>query len=140
MLHTKHELVGSIGTTHVSSVNFRQAVHLMCRGVSRIFEWGGGGGSNSSWFPKKRSSYFKRGVQWSDGGVQYISLTIGRQILHIWMLKNELTCTLTIKKQFTLHLSVRSGWVGAGGVTDEKGGAGKGGSGPPEQPPLWTRL
>ena len=35
-----------------------------------------GGGSNISWFPKKRSSDFKRGgVQWSDGGgVQYISL------------------------------------------------------------------
>ena len=26
------------------------------------------GGSNISWFPKKRSSDFKRGVQWSDGG------------------------------------------------------------------------
>ena len=37
----------------------------------------GGGGSNIFWFPKKRSSDFKRGVQWSDGGVQYqyISLT-----------------------------------------------------------------
>ena len=37
----------------------------------------GGGGSNISWFPKKRSSDFKRGgVQWTDGGgVQYISLT-----------------------------------------------------------------
>ena len=47
---------------------------LFCsRGVSRIFERGG---SNISWFPKKRSSDFKRGVQWSDrgGGVQYISL------------------------------------------------------------------
>ena len=34
-----------------------------------------GGGSNISWFPKKRSSDFKRGgVQWSDRGVQYISL------------------------------------------------------------------
>ena len=31
-----------------------------------------------------------------------------------------------LKKQFTLHLSVRSGWV-EGGVTDEKGGPGKGG-------------
>ena len=27
-----------------------------------------GGGSNISWFPKKRSSDFKRGVQWSDRG------------------------------------------------------------------------
>ena len=38
------------------------------RGVSRIFERGGG--SNISCFPKKRSSDFKRGggVQWSDGG------------------------------------------------------------------------
>ena len=36
------------------------------RGVSRIFE---SGGSNISWFPKKRSSDFKRGgVQWSEGG------------------------------------------------------------------------
>ena len=31
----------------------------------------------------------------------------------------------------------RVGWKG--GVTDEKGGPGKGGSGPPD-PPLWTRL
>ena len=46
--------------------------------------------------------------------------------LHIKQLRNN------------LHLSVRSGWVG-GGVTDEKGGPGKGGSGPPD-PPLWTRL
>ena len=46
------------------------------------------------------------------------------------------TAYLTIKKQFTLHLSVRSGWVGGGGaVTDEKGGLGKGGgSGPPDPP------
>ena len=40
----------------------------------------------------------------------------------------------SIKKQFTLHLSVRSGWVG-GVFTDEKGGPGKGGSGPPDPPP-----
>ena len=36
--------------------------------------------------------------------------------LHIKQLRNN------------LHLSVRSGWVG-GGVTDEKGGSGKGGGG-----------
>ena len=35
------------------------------------------GGPNISWFPKKRSSDSKRGVQWSTGGggVQYIYLT-----------------------------------------------------------------
>ena len=32
------------------------------------------------------------------------------------------------------------GLGGRGGVTDEKGGPGKGGSGPPDPPPLWTRL
>ena len=36
--------------------------------------------------------------------------------LHIKQLRNNL--------QFTLHLSVRSGWV-EGGVTDEKGGSRK---------------
>ena len=43
------------------------------RGVSRIFERGG---SNISWFPKKRSSDFKRGVQWSErrGGSSTFSL------------------------------------------------------------------
>ena len=34
-----------------------------------------GGGPISLVSLKKRSSDFKRGVQWSDGGVQYISLT-----------------------------------------------------------------
>ena len=43
----------------------------MFRGVSRIFERGGPISLGSL---KKRSSDFKRGgVQWSDGGVQYIS-------------------------------------------------------------------
>ena len=44
------------------------------RGVSRIFERGG---SNISWFPKKRSSDFKRGGSngLKGGGVQYICLT-----------------------------------------------------------------
>ena len=43
------------------------------KGVSRIFERGG---SNISWFPKKGHQILKGGgVQWSDGGVQYISLT-----------------------------------------------------------------
>ena len=35
------------------------------------------GGSNISWFPKKRKKghqVLKGGVQWFDGGVQYISL------------------------------------------------------------------
>ena len=46
------------------------------------------GGSNISWFPKKklkkRSSDFKRGVQWSDGGGGSSTLvSLGRQILHI---------------------------------------------------------
>ena len=42
------------------------------------------GGSNISWFPKKRPSDFKRGVQWSDGGGGSSTLvTLGRQILHI---------------------------------------------------------
>ena len=45
------------------------------RGVSRIFERGGGPISLGSL--TKRSSDFNGGggVQWSDGGVQYISLT-----------------------------------------------------------------
>ena len=43
------------------------------------------------------------------------------------------TAYQTIKKQFTLHLSVRLGWVG--GVTDEKGGPGKGGGQDPLTPP-----
>ena len=38
-------------------------------------------------------------------------------------------------KQLTLHLSVRSGWVGGGRVTDEKGGPGKGGGQDPLTPP-----
>ena len=34
------------------------------------------GGSNISWFPKKRSSDFKRGgVQWSDGGGDPVHLS-----------------------------------------------------------------
>ena len=33
-----------------------------------------GSGSNISWFPKKGHQILKGGVQWSDGGVQYISL------------------------------------------------------------------
>ena len=36
-------------------------------------------------------------------------------------------------------MSVRSGWV-EGGVTDEKGGPGKGGGSGHPDPPLWTRL
>ena len=40
----------------------------------------------------------------------------------------------TIKKQFTLHLSVRSGWFG-GGITDEKGGSRKRGGQDPLTPP-----
>ena len=43
---------------------------IYSRGVSRIFERG----SNISWFPKKSHQILKEGVQWSDGGVQYISL------------------------------------------------------------------
>ena len=42
-----------------------------------------GGGSNISWFPKKRSSDFKRGVQWSEGGGSSTFVSLGRQILHI---------------------------------------------------------
>ena len=44
-----------------------------------------GGGSNIFWFPKKRSSDFKRGgVQWSDGGGGSSTLvSLERQILHI---------------------------------------------------------
>ena len=42
------------------------------RGVSRIFERGG---SNISWFPRKRSSDFKRGSS--------TLVSLGRQILHI---------------------------------------------------------
>ena len=46
------------------------------------------------------------------------------------------TAYLTIKKQFTLHLSVRSGWVGGGGSQMKRGVQEKGGgSGPPDPPP-----
>ena len=38
------------------------------KGVSGVCPGFLKGGSNISWFPKKRSSDFKRGVQWSDGG------------------------------------------------------------------------
>ena len=48
--------------------------------------------------------------------------------LHIKQLRNNLHYIC-----FTLHLSVRSGWVGAG-VTDEKGGPGKGGVRTPDHP------
>ena len=44
-----------------------------CRGVSRIFERGGGPISLGSL--KKGHQILKSGVQWSDGGVQYISVT-----------------------------------------------------------------
>ena len=53
---------------------------MYSRGVSRIFERGG---SNISWFPKKRSSDFKRGVQWSEGGVQYICLTMTTNLAYL---------------------------------------------------------
>ena len=48
---------------------------------------------------------------------------------------------MLFKKQFTLHLSVRSGCVGGGGgVTDERGGPGKGGGQDPLTPPLDTPM
>ena len=55
---------------------------MIGRGVSRIFERGG---SSISWFPKKRSSDFKRGgVQWSEGGgVQYICLTMMTNLAYL---------------------------------------------------------
>ena len=53
----------------------------VCRGVSRIFERGG---SNISWFPKKKVIRFlKGGVQWSEGGGSSTFVSLGRQILHI---------------------------------------------------------
>ena len=43
-----------------------------------------GGGSNISWFPKKKVIRFEKGgVQWSDGGGSSTLVSIERQILHI---------------------------------------------------------
>ena len=42
------------------------------------------GGSNISWFPKKRSSDFKRGgSNGLKGGVQYICLTMTTNLAHL---------------------------------------------------------
>ena len=58
-----------------------------------------GGGSNISWFPKKRSSDFKRGgSNGLKGGVQYICLTMTANLAYLDA-KNELTCTLNLKYQ-----------------------------------------
>ena len=49
--------------------------------MSRIFERGG---SNISWFPKKRSSDFKRGgSNGLKGGVQYICLTMTTNLAYL---------------------------------------------------------
>ena len=50
------------------------------------------------------------------------------------------TAYLTIKKQFTLHLSKRSGWVEGGGAQMKRGGPGKGGGQDPLTPPLDTPM
>ena len=48
---------------------------------------------------------------------------------------------LHIKQLETIYITfVCEIGLGGGGVTDEKGGPGKGGSEPPDPPPLWTRL
>ena len=43
-----------------------------------------GGGSNISWFPKKRSSDFKRGVQWSDGGTTNLAYLDAKEWTNIY--------------------------------------------------------
>ena len=49
--------------------------------MSRIFERGG---SNISWFPKKKSSDFKRGgSNGLKGGGSSTFVSLGRQILHL---------------------------------------------------------
>ena len=54
-------------------ISFLYISNRKFRDVSRIFE---GGGQIFLGSLKKRSSDFKRGgVQWSEGGVQYICLT-----------------------------------------------------------------
>ena len=55
--------------------------YITARGVSRIFERGGPISLGSL---KKRSSDFKRGgVQWSEGGVQYICLTMTTNLAYL---------------------------------------------------------
>ena len=62
------------------------------------------GGSNISWLPKKMSSDFKRGgggvndLIGGEGGSSTL-VSLGQQILHILMLKNELPCTLNLLYQ-----------------------------------------
>ena len=64
-------------------------MNMVIRGVSRIFERGGGPISLGSL--KKGHQILKGGVQWSDGGSSTL-VSLERQILLI----NELTCTLNL--------------------------------------------
>ena len=74
---------------HLVVGSFQHYINIDIRGVSRIFERGGGGPiSLGSWFPKKRSSSdFKRGGGLSNGlmggGGSTTLVSLGRQILHI---------------------------------------------------------
>ena len=109
----------------------------MCKYITRV---PGRGGSNISWFPKKRSSDFKRGgSNGLKGGVQYICLTRTTNLAYL----DAKECTkmyfeplisvkccpkLHIKQLRTIYITfvceIGLGWRG---VTDEKGGPGKGG-------------
>ena len=127
-------------------------MHLLkFRGVSRIFE---------RRFPislgslKKKSSDFKRGgVQWSEGGVQYICLTMTTNLAYLDAKKGTnmyfeplisvKCCPKLHIKQLRNNLHYICLWdqVGleGGGSQMKRGVQEKGGSGHPD-PPLWTRL
>ena len=51
-----------------------------CRGVSRIFERGGPISLGSL---KKGHQILKGGVQWSEGGVQYVCLTMTTNLAYL---------------------------------------------------------
>ena len=62
------KLISPQKISSVNTITKRYYTEGYYRGVSRIFERGG---SNISWFPKKRSSDFKRGgSNGLKGGVQ----------------------------------------------------------------------
>ena len=120
---------------------------IFSRGVSRIFERGG---SNISWFPKKKSSDFKRGgSNGLKGGVQYICLTRTTNLAYL----DAKECTnmyfeplisvkccpkLHIKQLRTIYITfvceIGLGWRG-GGSQMKRGGPGKGGGQDPLTPP-----
>ena len=125
-------------------------IHLDIQGHVQDF-WKGG--SNISWFPKKRSSDFKRGCPMVWRGVQYICLTRTTNLAYLdakeWTnmyfepLISVKCCPKLHIKQLRNNLHYICLWdrLGLGGITDEKGGSRKrGGSGPPDPPLLYTPM